>query len=98
MQNLTIVKHVYLQIITGYHNHIGDAALIHLQVVCNPMEKTAVILVVNTVSIRRVMNSMENVCMGVRWDFMVTNVTKVGSFKSKIYQLCLNVFICFSVS
>ena len=45
---------------------------------CNPLEKTAVILVVNTVSIRRVMNPMETVCMDVRWDFMETSVTKVG--------------------
>ena len=51
---------------------------------CNPLEKDVAILVINTVSIRRVMKSQETVCMDVRWDFMETSVTKVGFFKGHI--------------
>ena len=67
----------------------------HLKVVCNPLEKDVVILVVNTVLIRRVMNQMETVCMDVRWDFTETSVTKVGFFKGQTLQLRLNSFITF---
>ena len=51
---------------------------------CSRLESNVGILVVNTVSTSRVMKSMEIVCMVVRWDFMVTNVSKVGFVKIKI--------------
>ncbi|XP_078327600.1 uncharacterized protein LOC144623185 isoform X2 [Crassostrea virginica] len=44
---------------------------------CNPGYTDALCSKLNTVSTRRVMKSMETVCMGVRWDFLVTNVTKI---------------------
>lgn len=77
MQNQNaIVTQVYLKI--RVYTFIGNVVLIHLQGACSPLGKNVVILVVNTVSIRRVMNPMETVCMDVRWDFMETSVTKVG--------------------
>ena len=59
---------------------------------CNPLEKDVAILVVNTVSIRRVMNSVETARMVVRWDFMVTNVTKVGFVKIIFFSLRLYLY------
>lgn len=61
---------------------------------CNPLEKDVAILVVNTVSTRRVMKSMETVCMVVRWDFMATSVTKVGFVKIKIVNIYMPNVCC----
>ena len=64
---------------------------------CNPLEKNAAILVVNTVSIKRIMKSQETVCMDVRWDFMETSVTKVGFFKGKIISISFKIIYYISV-
>ena len=74
----SIVTQGNLMIITECHKFIGNVVLIHVQGACSPLGKTVVILVVNTVSTKRVMKSLETVCMGVRWDFMVITVSKVG--------------------
>ena len=84
MQNQNaIVTQVYLKI--RVYTFIGNVVLIHLQGACSPLGKNVVILVVNTVSTIRVMKSMETVCLVVRLDFMVINVTKVGFIKNELF-------------
>lgn len=84
MQNQNaIVTKVDLKIITECHLNV---VLIHVQGACNPLGKTVDILVVNTVSTRRVMNPMEFVCMVVRWDSMVIHVSKVGFIRANYFN------------
>lgn len=86
MQNhIAIVTKVNLKIKTECHNFNGNVVLIHVQGAWSPLGKNVVTLVVNTVLTRRVMKSMENVCMVVSWDFMVINVSKVGFIKNKLF-------------
>ena len=75
-----------------YQNVFENVVLILMQGACSPLGKNVVILVVNTVSTRRVMKSMETVYMVVRWDFMVILVSKVGFIRMNYFN-CVYMYI-----